>query len=588
VSDNEKLTQLLNQIATIELVSGKGASRDSLSAFLDEELDVVCQRPAKVHVKRELFFLTIDGWRLTEHSDRFDQTCVHILQQLLEVLPDNEKRNFFSPSSDSARIKNVITTELILAPLRPAPYPDAPHPGYCLPAFVDEIRELKTAEELILYRRKNPPELVGLRLQWKTDSNPQSRAAIKRIYQQLRDNGSWPTARSLEMYLNNLYPNGFATIGAMHSLLQITRPISDDTKAKLWLAGLLFVPDARKDVDLIVSMFREVAPTIRDGTNISLGSISALQNCEQRDLERICDILEAQPTIYVDRSNLRLANPFLIAKYRDIERLEDVLTINATDQQSGEFQQGLSNGTAQISAATSGPTLDSTDESLWPKLIGQYQGDEGNDAHVWKARDRFDRPVAVKVFKPGRDALEVIVGHGARLAKIKHPNVVTVHGVSPVRLPTGEQKIGLVMEWIEGVNLGVHLEKNPVSAEEFVRWSRSLISAVQAFHAANIDHRDLDVRNVMIADKRELIVIDAAFTGSSKAANQQTSTWNRKLDLTNTQGLILSLREQLKPDSLKAIAASIFDQLGTKAVPSFEDMLAAVQEFELASARLGH
>jgi hypothetical protein len=105
-------------------------------------------------------------------------------------------------------------------------------------------------------------------------------------------------------------------------------------------------------------------------------------------------------------------------------------------------------------------------------------------------------------------------------------------------------------------------------------------------HAAGVIHRDLDIRNVMIANHTKLIVIDATFTGSNKTMNEETNSWSIDDDRQKTRGLILSLRGQLKPDSLKAIAASTFDRLLLKPVPSFEDMLAAVQEFDLASARL--
>ncbi|MDF3070757.1 MAG: serine/threonine protein kinase, partial [Polyangiaceae bacterium] len=119
----------------------------------------------------------------------------------------------------------------------------------------------------------------------------------------------------------------------------------------------------------------------------------------------------------------------------------------------------------------------------------------GGMGQVFRARHaRLDRIVAVKLL-PAELASDL--GARARfereartLARLAHPNIVTVHDFGA--LPEGSGY--LVMEYVEGGTLRSRLPLAPKDAE---RVARELCEALACAHAAGIVHRDLKPENVL-------------------------------------------------------------------------------------------
>jgi serine/threonine protein kinase len=80
------------------------------------------------------------------------------------------------------------------------------------------------------------------------------------------------------------------------------------------------------------------------------------------------------------------------------------------------------------------------------------------------------------------------------LAKVSHPNVVTVYAAGEI-----DDSPYLVMEWIEGPSLHGRLASSRPSPRQAARIVRDLARAVAAVHEFGIIHRDIKPDNVLLA-----------------------------------------------------------------------------------------
>jgi hypothetical protein len=119
----------------------------------------------------------------------------------------------------------------------------------------------------------------------------------------------------------------------------------------------------------------------------------------------------------------------------------------------------------------------------------------------------LDHEVALKRlrFPAGSPArLSAVVREGQLLARVRHPNVITVHGACEV----GDE-IGIWMEFVRGRTLE-HLvqDDGPMSASEACIVGESLCRALAAVHHAGILHRDLKAANVMREEGGRIVLLD--------------------------------------------------------------------------------
>ena len=128
---------------------------------------------------------------------------------------------------------------------------------------------------------------------------------------------------------------------------------------------------------------------------------------------------------------------------------------------------------------------------------------------VYRARDdKLQREVALKVhLRPTEidPALQERFLQEARtLAKVRHPNVLTIHAVLE-----HEGLVGLVTEFIDGLPLSDILEESgPFSANETVQVGSDLCRALAAVHAAGIVHRDVKTPNILRERGGRIVLAD--------------------------------------------------------------------------------
>ena len=174
----------------------------------------------------------------------------------------------------------------------------------------------------------------------------------------------------------------------------------------------------------------------------------------------------------------------------------------------------LPNAFAQPLAATAPAIGHWAHLDLIEKIGGGTSGD------VYRAWDRYlERDVAVKFLH--RAGIEddpyasPVVAEARLLARVRHPHVVTVYGVT-----AQEGRVGLWMELVDGPTLEQVLQRNgPFSAREAALIGIDLCRALAAIHRAGLLHRDVKTQNVVREQGGRIVLMDL---GAGRRMDQES------------------------------------------------------------------
>jgi len=140
--------------------------------------------------------------------------------------------------------------------------------------------------------------------------------------------------------------------------------------------------------------------------------------------------------------------------------------------------------------------------SEMPERIGPYRVlskvGEGGMGVVYKAEDqRLERIVALKVIREfeGDETRRRFWQEARTAAQVDHPNACRIYDVAEE-----QDRLVLVMEFIEGDSLARRLERGSLPAQEAGQIALSVLSALEAFHKIGIVHRDLKPSNIVLAN----------------------------------------------------------------------------------------
>ncbi len=133
----------------------------------------------------------------------------------------------------------------------------------------------------------------------------------------------------------------------------------------------------------------------------------------------------------------------------------------------------------------------------------------GTFGEVYRAWDRhLEREVALKLLRADESIDDLrasrIAMEGRLLARVRHANVITVHGVD-----AHDGRVGLWMELVRGVTLEQQVAaRGALSAREAAAVGIDLCRALAAIHAAGLIHRDVKAQNVMREDGGRIVLMD--------------------------------------------------------------------------------
>jgi TolB-like protein/Tfp pilus assembly protein PilF/tRNA A-37 threonylcarbamoyl transferase component Bud32 len=152
---------------------------------------------------------------------------------------------------------------------------------------------------------------------------------------------------------------------------------------------------------------------------------------------------------------------------------------------------------------------ESADLGCWGNFRLLERVGQGAFGEVFRAWDtRLAREVALKLLpaEPLSNPLAAseTIQEGRLLAKVRHPNVVTVHGAEQI----GDQ-VGVWMEFIRGSTLEQLIQRGTVfRAADVIGIGVELCHALSAVHAAGLLHRDIKAQNVIRTEEGRVVLMD--------------------------------------------------------------------------------
>ena len=166
------------------------------------------------------------------------------------------------------------------------------------------------------------------------------------------------------------------------------------------------------------------------------------------------------------------------------------------------------------------PTGDRGDTlTHWGHLRALERIGRGAFGEVYRAWDtRLDREVALKLIDAdpaiSDGSSSSVIHEGRLLARVRHPNVVTIYGAEQIGA-----RVGLWMEFVRGRTLKQIVDDGKVfSGAEAVQIGVDVAHAVAAMHSAGVLHRDIKAQNVALADDGRAVLMDFG-TGRDLADN---------------------------------------------------------------------
>lgn len=155
----------------------------------------------------------------------------------------------------------------------------------------------------------------------------------------------------------------------------------------------------------------------------------------------------------------------------------------------------------------------------WGHLRALERIGRGAFGEVYRAWDtRLDREVALKLLEVdpviSDSSSSSIIQEGRLLARVRHPNVVTIYGAEQIG-----RRLGLWMEFVRGRTLKQIIDGGKVfTGPEAVQIGIALCQAIAAVHGAGVLHRDIKAQNVTLADDGRVVLMDFG-TGREFADN---------------------------------------------------------------------
>ena len=204
----------------------------------------------------------------------------------------------------------------------------------------------------------------------------------------------------------------------------------------------------------------------------------------------------------------------LLERHGDLHTAEEAWRkILEFDYSWGDAAQRLSATIARRSSAerVRHPAAERTGEVFADATSRYVLGDlvgRGGMGAVYRAQDtRLGRTVAIKILNPGQHTAETLrrfEREARAAAALSHPGIVHIYDFD-----RGFDSYFISMELVDGPTLSALLQKEPgFVSRNLIPLARQIADAVAYAHSRHVVHRDLKPSNMVLADRRQLKILD--------------------------------------------------------------------------------
>ncbi len=185
----------------------------------------------------------------------------------------------------------------------------------------------------------------------------------------------------------------------------------------------------------------------------------------------------------------------------------------------------------------------------------------GGMGEVYRARDvRVDRAVALKVlpeeFFESEERRQRFEREARMLASLNHPGIAVLYSFEEIPSSSSASRHLLVMELVEGEDLGQRLASGSLPLEEALGYAKQIAEALEGAHEKGIVHRDLKPANVKVTPDGRVKLLDFGLakifegdglSGSSAGATQSPTLTARA----TAAGMILGTAAYMSPEQAR-------------------------------------
>src|SRR5216684_4812815 len=216
-----------------------------------------------------------------------------------------------------------------------------------------------------------------------------------------------------------------------------------------------------------------------------------------------------------------------------------------------------------------GPACQRSPMAEIPERIGPYRVlckvGEGGMGVVYKAEDpRLERVVALKVIRQfeGDSSRRRFWQEARAAAQVAHPNACRIYDIAEE-----QDRLVLVMEFIEGESLARRIERGSLPAQEAGEITLALLSALEAFHKIGIVHRDLKPGNIVLSNGGTKLLDFGIAKHVGSNANEETAA---TLGDATAPGIFLGTPRYASPEQFRGRPVDARSDLFSVGVVLFE------------------
>ncbi len=194
------------------------------------------------------------------------------------------------------------------------------------------------------------------------------------------------------------------------------------------------------------------------------------------------------------------------AVVRNLRIVSEISDYSRGDESSGLAEAPTLGDPAPRAGATRPAPRPLEPGTMWGPLRIEARVGSGGFGQVYRAHDtRLDRAVALKILHPDEVLDEArALADGRLMARVRHPNVVTVYGAE-----RRDDGVGIWMEFIDGRTLEeIQKHLGPLGARDAAGIAIDLCGALAAVHREGLIHGDVKAQNVMKEKGGRLLLMD--------------------------------------------------------------------------------